>query len=179
MIFDTIPFDSQKNLGKAYNHTCKHAPEDSWIILRDYDTLILLPDTKTHIEEYVKRDPDINKVYTCFANRNHPTLPQQILGGVMSENTDINFHINLAVNQRQWLYQTTEIKGNIAGFFMLLNKRLWQEIKFQENFKSLGVDFAFCRALREKKKTILRMEGIYIWHTYRLQNGVNNKNHLL
>lgn len=177
MIHFPTPFALDKNLGKAYNKEFLHVAPEDYVCLRDHDTLFLLPDTINHIYGYVKNYPEID-IFTCYANRNHISLTQQLLIGV-SENTDIKYHIYVAQMQTRYLYSVTEIKGNIAGFFMLISKRLWDEVKFTEYMKCFGVDFAYCAALRQKKKKIFRMDGIYIWHTYRLQNGVDNKKHLL
>ena len=178
MIHISIPYRIDKNLGKAYNIACKGIAEEDWIVLMDYDVMFLLPETIAHLYKYIELFPDTD-LFTAYANRNHISLHQQLLGGVISENPDIKYHQELAVKQKQYLYNVTEIKGNISGFFMLLSKRLWNEIHFPEHFKCFGVDFYYSKMLHDKKKKILRMEGIYLWHSYRLLNGMQNKNHLL
>ncbi len=62
---------------------------------------------------------------------------------------------------------------------MLLSKKAWKENPFTEDLKCLGVDSEISIRLREQGKTILRMDGLYVWHTYRLMNGIRDKQHLL
>lgn len=172
------PFALDKNLGRAYNNEFKHVAPEDYVCLRDYDTLFLLPDTIPHLYGYVQKYPEID-IFTCYANRNHVSLPNQLLDGYTSTNVDIKTHIELAQRQTHYLYDVTEIKGNIAGFFMLISKRLWTHVKFPETMKCFGVDFAYSALLRQHKVPVYRMDGIYLWHTYRLQYGVDNKKHLL
>lgn len=173
----TTPFAVDKRLGRAYNEEFEKVAEDDWVCLRDHDTLFLLPDTINHLYGYVQRYQDAG-MFTCFSNRNHPTMAHQLLGGKMSENTDIRYHIELAESQKSYLYKATEIKGNISGMLMLISKQTWNKIKFAPLLKCLGVDFEYCRTLRNNRKRILRMDGVYIWHTYRL-NDINDKKHLI
>lgn len=172
-----IPYRLDKNLGMAYNDEFKKVGDDDYVCLRDYDTLFLLPETIADIYGYVQKFPDID-LFTCYGNRNHWSLKEQILGGEISNDTDINHHIDLAIKQREQLYQVTEIKGHLSGFFMLMSKRLWKEMQFYENRKCLGVDIQFSLRLRNRKKFAYRMEGVYIWHTYRLKQGVHSRKHL-
>ena len=178
MIHFPTPFALDKNLGRAYNNEFKHVAPGDYVCLRDYDTLFLLPDTIPHLYGYVAKYPEID-IFTCYANRNHISLSNQLLYSKVENNADIHYHIEVAQTQTKYLYNVTEIKGNIAGFFMLISKRLWTSVKFPETMKCFGVDFAYSALLRQKRIKIFRMDGVYIWHTYRLQHGVDNKKHLL
>lgn len=178
MIHVCTPYRLDKNLGKAYNDEFKKIGNDDWVCMHDWDVKFLLSESISHLYGYVERFPKAD-VFTCFANRSHANSTQQLLGGKVSDNADMYHHLNLAIRQKEFLYQATEITGNISGFLMLISKRLWKEIKFTEDMKCLGVDTWFSKCLRENGKKVLRMDGIYIWHTYRLLNGVRNKQHLL
>lgn len=174
----SIPYDVNRNLGKVYNEAFRNIHEDDWLVLTDYDVLFLLPDTIKHLHEYARLYPEA-ACFTCFTNRIHANSTQQLLNGTISGNTDILHHINLALKQEEYLYQATEIKGNISGFLMMVSKKTWNEIKFSEDLKCLGVDSKFSQQLREKGKTILRMDGCYVFHIYRLLQGIRNKEHLV
>ncbi len=171
------PYRLDKNLAKAYNDEFKKVNDDDYVCLRDYDTLFLLPETIADIYGYVERNPD-KDLFTCYGNRNHFNLKEQILNGVISDDADIIHHIDLAIKQREQLYKLTIVTGHLSGFFMLISKRLWKEMQFYENRKCLGVDTAFSMRLRTRNKIVYRMDGIYLFHTYRLKNGVNNRSHL-
>jgi GT2 family glycosyltransferase len=178
MIHVCTPYDVGRNLGKAYNSVMRTMGDDDWVVLTDYDILFLLPDTIKHLHEYPLRYPDA-AIFTCFANRSHANSKNQLLGGIVSDNTDILYHIEKAKYQTKFLYEATEIKTHVSGFLMMVSKRTWNEIKFVEDLLCLGVDTVFSKRLLERGKKIYRMDGVYVFHIYRLLNGVKNKEHLL
>ena len=172
------PYRTDRNLGKAYNEAFQSIGNDDWLVLTDYDILFLLPDTIKHLHEYPVRYPDA-AMFTCFANRSHVNSKNQLLGGIVSDNTDILYHIEKAKYQTKFLYEATEIKTHISGFLMMVSKKTWNEIKFTEDMLCLGVDTLFSKKLLQRGKKIYRMDGVYVFHIYRLLNGVKNKKHLL
>jgi GT2 family glycosyltransferase len=176
-IYFPIPYRIDKNLAKAYNDEFFKVKDDDYVCLRDYDTLFLLPETIADIYGYVERYPHID-LFTCYGNRNHWSLKEQILNGEVSNNTDISHHIDLAIKQREQLYKITAMTGHLSGFFILMSKRLWKEMQFREDRKCLGVDTQFSLRLRSKGKTVYRMDGVYLFHIYRLHKGVHDRSHL-
>lgn len=177
MIHVVQPYRSDKNLGKAYNQTIRLYPDNSWICLLDYDAMFLIPDALQHVEKYTEMFPGTG-IFTCFTNRLHPESKGQLLG-VMSEDTDIREHIQIAERQKRELYKTTPLNHHIGGFCMVVNKETWKRCHFREDKKCLGVDNDFSRSILDKGGSILRMDGIYVWHTYRLIGGYRNKKHLV
>ena len=173
MIHVLAPYRSDKNLGKAYNDAMELIPDGEWAILHDHDVLFLLPDTITMIEEYTKKFPEAG-ILTCYCNRIGNS--DQLLYP-MSNNSDILHHINIAEDTKQNLFNATEISAPISGFLMVINKRVWQEVKFREGFP-LGIDNDFSNRVAETGRKIYRMNSVYVFHTYRLKNGVKDKSHL-
>ena len=171
------PFSLEKNLGKAYNDAMSKLNDDEWGVLCDLDTCFLTHDAGTILERYAERNPDAG-LLTCFANRIHPLAKDQLLDGVVSENTNFSYHIDLAYNQMKHLFETTVLNHEVSGFLMMISKKTWNQIKFTEDLKCLGVDNDYCFRLMDAGKSILRMNGLYIWHTYRLRNGITDKTHL-
>lgn len=168
------PYDLDKNLGRAYNREIRHCPD--WVLIKDYDVLFLLPETIKDIHEYIKLFPTTG-MFTCFTNR--IANKDQLLNGEFSDNDKIRDHINLARLQRNKLYQATELKGDaISGMVMVIKKSTWDEIKFSEDGLCLGVDNDYSRRLMQAGKKILRMDGIYAFHIYRMEKGIRNKDHL-
>ena len=51
-IFQITPYGLDGDLGKAYNDHIKHFPDDSWILVRDEDTMVLTPKHLHIVEEY-------------------------------------------------------------------------------------------------------------------------------
>jgi GT2 family glycosyltransferase len=169
------PYSIEKNLGKAYNQAMSLLPDDYWACLMDYDTMFLTPDCGAILHEYAKLLPDAG-LLTCYTNRIHPLADQQLLNGV-SENFDVKFHQQIAFKQKAELYKFTKLEREVSGFLMLISKKTWNEVKFNESGACLGVDNDYCFRLFDAGKSIYRMDGLYIWHSYRM-NDIRDKSHL-
>lgn len=171
------PYRVDKNLGKAYNETMRMLPDDWWGCLCDYDIQLLTPDAGKILHEYAFRNPNAGML-TCFTNRISTLSTGQLLGGTVSENTDYFHHYRLAEEQKKRLYSTTEINQDISGFLMMVSKKAWLEHPFPETGICLHVDTTYGRTIRSAGKKIIRMDGLYVWHAYRLINGIFDKRHL-
>jgi GT2 family glycosyltransferase len=171
------PYSLEKNLGKAYNEAMALIPDGDWACLMDYDTMFLTPDCGKILHEYVNWNPTAG-IFTCFTNRIHPLANDQLLDGECSENTCMQYHVERAYNQKRFLFKATELKKQISGFLMMISKKTWSEHKFSEEGKCLGVDNDFSLRVLESGKSILRMDGVYVLHLYRLKNGIKDKTHL-
>lgn len=167
------PYREDKNLGKAYNEAFDLIGDDDYLLITDYDVLFLLPETISHITEYTRRfQADL---FVCYTNRIYPHGPQIYRG--LNEDSDIKNHIQISKDCTRNLYYVTRLQENISGFLMVIPKSTWNEIKFKED-KCLGIDTQFSKDLLNAGKIILRMEGVYVWHTYRLHD-IKDKTHLL
>jgi GT2 family glycosyltransferase len=172
-----IPFDQNKNLGKAYNKAFEDVEERDWVCLIDHDVLFLTPDAINLMYEYARSFPDTG-IFTCYTNRIHPLAADQLLDGKVNENTCIKYHSERAYNQKRFGVTVGEINHVISGFLMLVSKKTWNKIKFTESGKCLGVDNDFSANVLAQGKKIYRMNSLYVWHTYRLTNGITDKSHL-
>lgn len=173
-----IPYSREKNLGKSYNEAFCSVGEEDWLCIHDYDTQFLLPDTINHLYTYVEQNPEAG-ILTCMTNRVSPLSRMQLLGGTINEDADMRRHYMLAENQAKRLYRTQVINRDISGFLMLISKKTWNRVKFKEDGGCLGIDTAYGRALRATGKKIILMEAVYVFHFYRMMNGVFDKSHLL
>lgn len=171
------PYSVEKNLGKAYNDAVRLLPDGDWACLMDYDTMFLTPDCGKILHEYATLFSTTG-MFTCYTNRIHPLAKDQLLKGVIINNTDVQYHLTLADQAKENLYQVTRLDKAVSGFLMMINKSTWNDIKFTEDMKCLGVDNDYCYRLLDNGRSIVRMDGMYVWHSYRLQNGISNKDHL-
>jgi GT2 family glycosyltransferase len=171
------PYSVEKNLGKAYNEAIKLIPDGDWACLMDYDTMFLTPDCGKILYDYAEMFPFVG-MFTCLTNRIHPLSPDQLYNGELNEDTDVRTHIRIAEKVKSDLYDTTTLNKAVSGFLMMVKKTTWNDIQFSEDKKCLGVDNDFCFRLLDNGRSIVRMDGLYIFHTYRLQNGIGNKEHL-
>ena len=176
MIHYVTPYRKDRNLGKAYNDTFKLIGDDDWLCITDYDVLALLPTTLSLLEDYADNYPEAD-MFVCYANRTYPTN-QQIYNQV-SDNDSIKHHMDIAAELAKQPMSVTRVTQNVSGFLMLIPKRIWNEIKFVEDLKCLGVDTMFSRAMHAANKVIYRMNTVYVFHIYRLEKGLQNKDHLL
>lgn len=194
MIFDIIPYSTEKNLGKAYNDAIAGLTDDSHVCLRDGDTCWLTPDYGVHLAKYIELHP--NAVLTCWTNRINEKAEQQAKHEVSYHDSsrwcneqvrdvpDMSLHLQVAETYKKHLYQTTPLHGFVSGFCLVFPKSLWQQHKFAEKqvyedrgpHNLLGVDNDWTNRVRAAGVPVLRMDGIYIWHTYRLLT--NSKEHL-
>jgi hypothetical protein len=175
-IWFRTPYSIDKNLGHAYNQEMELIPDGDAACFTDGDTLFLTHDFGHLISEYANQYP--NSVLTCRTNRIHPKAEGQYYP--MIQSSDIKEHLKL--NQK--VSTVTKLDGPISGFLLVIPKHIWLKHPFtEENLyrpgtpNLLGVDNEWTNRIREKGVDVLRMDGIYIWHTYRLLTG--SKNHLL
>lgn len=171
------PYRNDRNLGLAYNEAMAMLPADDWACLCDLDTCFLTPDAGSILHHYAVLNPDAG-ILTCFTNRISPLSKGQLLDSTISENTDMKHHAQIAEFQKKFLFETAEINRDISGFLMVVSKKTWQQIPFPETGKTLGIDTAFGRSIRSAGLKIQLMMGLYIWHSYRLLNGITDKKHL-
>lgn len=168
------PYALDKNLGKAYNEAMDLIPEGDTACITDYDVLFLTPDGPAIVAEYARLFPDAMLV--CYTNRIHPTSKQLADN---PNNDRVKNHIQVAEQQKRFLYQVTELKENVSGFLMALPKKIWQDHPFDQTGGCLGVDTLYWKRLVKAKVKILRMDGLYVWHTYRLATNIHDKSHLV
>lgn len=177
MVHVKIPFDLDKNLGRAYNKAFEDVEERDWVCLIDHDVMFLTPDAIGLMHEYTRSYPETG-IFTCFTNRIHPLATDQLLDGKVSENTDMQYHVEKAHQQKRHGIKVTSINHVISGFLMLISKKTWDQVKFPEGGKCLGVDNAYSEAVLNAGKKIYRMDSLYVFHLYRLKNGIKDKSHL-
>lgn len=178
MIYVFKPFSLTKQIGDAYNAHCEITPPGSWILIMDYDAIILDPRAFQIMEEAIRRYPDTD-IFSCYASRigyNHQRLTTRI-----EDNDSIGYHIQIATDQATKYGSDCKNVPSIAGFFMLFSREYWERNPFQKGmFDDSGrlFDRVFCMEA-EKKGKIKLIQGIYVWHTYRLGKGARDISHLL
>ena len=184
MILDIIPYSTDKNLGKAYNDAFRNTSDEvTHICFRDGDTCWLTPDYGVHLAEYVRLHP--NAVLTCWTNRINDRAEQQY--PCIRDDDRMKKQLVWAELQKENLYHVTTLHGFVSGFCMVIPRSVWVNYKFAEQqvysdrgpTNMLGVDNDFTNRIRAAGIKVLRMDGLYIWHTYRLLQGDHDKTHLL
>lgn len=164
-IYTFIPYSIEGNLGQAYNQCMGLVGKDDWALLLDHDVMLLqrrwYPFLYNVIEKY--RDKGIG-LYTCFTNRCGAQF--QKAPGIDSSSHNLFYHISYARSlQDEYRDRITLLDdGNISGFFMLVSKKIWIEIRGAKK-KGIGkVDLDLVKRLRDANIKIARLDGLYVYH---------------
>lgn len=181
-VYIRTPYSLEKNLGKAYNEEMAMIPEGQAACFIDGDTMFLTPDYGHILHEYANKYPDA--VLTCWTNRIHELSKGQRRTYNNEENrNDIIYNVNVAISLKGDK-TTSAISGPVSGFLLVVPKSVWHQHKFTEENKYnpgqpnlLGVDNDFTNRVRAAGVPVLKMNGLLVWHSYRLLDG--SKKHLV
>jgi GT2 family glycosyltransferase len=171
------PYAQDGNLGRAYNEYMDLVPhDDDWVCFYDRDVMFLTPDYGSQIREIISLCPDAG-LLTCLTNR--IGCPAQLYEGTVSDEPNILHHAAIAVRQQQHhRLEVEKIPAPVSGFLMVIKKRVWRNVRFSEQRELLGVDWQFSKRLAAKGYPIHLMKGLYVFHYYRLREGINDTRHL-
>ncbi|HSW67007.1 MAG TPA: hypothetical protein VLH16_00340 [Bacteroidales bacterium] len=174
-VYYFTPYATDRNLGAAYNEYMELLPnDDDWACFMDGDTMFLIPDWGDIIKEAVERYPDTG-MFTCYTNR--VNNPQQLYRGTFSENGDMRAHRNIAIACREiYRNRTMPLTRTISGTMMVIQNKTWKEFPFSDGL--LGVDNDISRRLLKAGKTVRLIQGVYLLHYYRLNEGRHSISHL-
>jgi GT2 family glycosyltransferase len=180
MIQYFTPFDINKNIGKAYNESMSLLPnDDDWGCLLDGDTMFLTPNYGKQLYDIVENYKNLNDIglFTCLTNRTGN--PYQRYNGVLSENSDLKNHRDIAYQlQKEFYLNISEIPRTISGHLMLIQKKIWKSVGGFKEEGILKIDNDFSKKILLSGKKVFLMKGLYIFHYYRLFEGKRDKTHL-
>jgi len=170
-------YSLNKNIGKSYNQYIEMLPNDnSWACFFDGDACFLTPNYGHQITHIVNKYPETG-MFTCITNRVGNL--NQCFRGQISADADIKTHRRLAHQIQLDSYEKVkESKSPISGIMMCIKKSTWRNFPFAGS-GILQVDNDISRRLIKAGKKILIMEGVYLFHYYRLlEGGRSFKQHL-
>jgi GT2 family glycosyltransferase len=177
MIWEFIPYgqeETEKNYGAICNKYCEMVPDNDWIIIRDYDTMWMTWDYLPKIQKYITKYPNTG-LFTTYTNRVGNLA--QCFKGIISEDRDIKNHVKIAKKLSD-IESAKEIKTSISGMVMIFKKSTWKEVGgFKDGI--LTVDNNFSKKILKSGKKILLLQSLYLFHYYRLIEGIGFKEHLL
>lgn len=161
------PYDTEKNIGRAYNEAIENIGDDNdWIVVRDGDTMFPTPQWGKHIEDTLMKIGDAYQLIGAMTNRigaEHQRVPG------MWDVWDMREHVLKAKELQENHYAVVEeTDKGVAGFFLAFRKKTWKEIRFTENKNEARIfDTVFYKNVRAKKMRVGIMKGLYIVHLYR------------
>jgi GT2 family glycosyltransferase len=182
MIFYSLPWNTDKDIGTAYNSTLELLPsENDFVCFLDGDAMMTLTFWGRCIEDVLKANPNA-ECLTAYTNRvwkDSATLQGagiwQIPAEVNMQVNDIAYHRTFA--EKLWKQHGTQIQDVtnmpedqlLSGVLILMKKRLWREIgPFTTGM--LGVDQDLHRRIQARGHRLYLMKGIYVYHWYRNNN---------
>ena len=181
MIYYSIPYDMDKNIGAYYNREMELLPNEiDFRCFTDGDSMFTTETYGHALMDYVEKYPECG-VFVCMTNRIGCEWQQQ--PGVDQNDHDIRYHRRTGEKIQADRYLeiedvTDKPHGKVlGGVLILIRKDVWRKIgKFKES-GILGVDNHLHWACQEYGEKVYLMKGIYAYHWYRGQTG--DKTHLL
>lgn len=175
MIYYFTPSSTDKNLGMAYNLYAQLLKTDDWMCLQDRDVMFLQEDYLHIIQETVDKHPEVS-LFTCLTNR--VGNPRQCYKGEISEDPNILNHYDIAKSLGSQRTDVVYTENVISGHLMLIQKKTWSKIGGAKN-GLLSVDNDISRKVLASGGKIGIMQGLYVFHYYRMKSGRLDKSHLL
>ena len=156
-------------------------PEGDAACFIDGDVMFLTPDFGQILTNYANNFP--NAVLTCWTNRIHELSRGQKMQLTQPDSIKSCIEVAARISDTGGYLTGFPITGSVSGFLLVVPKSVWHQHKFTEtnNYRPgepnlLGVDNDFTNRVRAAGIPILRMNGMLVWHSYRLLDG--SKKHL-
>ena len=170
MISVHIPYSTEGNIGNSYNNIIENS-KTNWILLLDHDVFLALNAKWYEIcmNTISKHNPALA---SCWTGSKGSVL-DWIIYPNSPTTSNLEDHKKCAIDVfEKNKFQVTEVE-KITGFFMLVNKQAWKEVGGFSNNGICGVDWDYCKKLRDKNFKILRMDGLYVYHQ-KARSWLNN-----
>ncbi len=163
-----IPYAPDKNLAHAYNWTMENSLAQ-WVLLLDQDVFLCNPDWYNICLETTERLKSTNAgLITCVTNGVHSANETPQKADIIEKSDRINTHIKVAQTLHdRYGNEFRKIDWeHITGFFMLVNKRVWQEVEFRQLTEGdlNKIDWDFSTRLLEHGFEIYLLPGLYVYH---------------
>ena len=176
-IYHIIPWNTEKNLGKAYNEFMGLLQDNDWACFLDGDAV----HTTTYFGKYIENILSANPNYdllTCYTNR--IGCKYQIPSNVNWQNDSQKYHRE--IGNKLWEKNGTSVlnitsKSPLSGVLILISKKMWSYVGGFKEEKMLSIDNNIHEKVRYAGGKIGLMEGIYVQHWYR-GGDINQTRHL-
>ena len=171
-----VPYSPDRNIATAYNESIASVTGFEWILLTDADVMFLTPDYGHLIAQVIRQNPGAGLI-TCFTNRVGPTC-QRTPQGIMSEQSLLKLRGMALEHLRKFGASVSVIGPPVSGMFLLFRRETWKAVGGFKGEGMLQVDWRFSKEIHAASLPILRMDGLFVAHFYRLDSGEKNLMHL-
>jgi GT2 family glycosyltransferase len=173
-VYQFQPYATDGNYGAEIKHYVDLVPNDEdWIIIADYDLMVLTPHHIHKIREYIDVYPDTG-MFLPYTNRVKQKL--QILDMSLFDNPNILVHRQKALDIAKQPISVTELNIVISGYFMIFKKATYKKIVPPDGL--LGCDNKISKRILNLGMKIRMMNTVYAFHFYRMDTGIKDKSHL-
>lgn len=180
IIHFTIPWDKDKNIGRAYNETMRMVGENDWVCFIDGDSMFLDPFFGKKIEQVIESNHGFG-MFTCMTNR--VGCKWQISEFSKWDDDNIVNHRNTA--EKHWETYKTQVQdvSNVirnqvlSGVMIMISRKAWEKVGGFKEGGMLGIDSDIHWRCMDKGVKVGLMKGIFTYHYYRGGNR-NDKRHL-
>jgi len=177
-VFHSIPWNSEKLIGKSYNQFMNLIGSNDWGCFLDGDAVHTSSFFGKRIEDVIDVNPQYS-LFTCYTNR--IGNPYQIAPGVDKNSNDQSYHRNFGEGiWKNFNTSVIDVTNNtpLSGVVILIKKSAWEKVGGFKETGMLGVDNDIHVKFRQGGFKVGLMKGIYVQHWYRGGN-VSDKKHLL
>lgn len=167
MIYPSIAYSADKNIGKYYNNFLNMIPDNDWACFLDHDAMFTTLDWYSQLQRIIANNPD-GGLFSACTNRIFNT--EQIVFPKTSQdayNHDIAFHRRIGLErQKKYDLEVKVAKNYISGVVMLISKNAWKKTSgCKDGF--LGCDYDLHEKIKSAGFKIYIMTGVYVYHWYR------------
>jgi GT2 family glycosyltransferase len=153
-----IPYEPEGRLGWDYNRIMEETPHD-WVLLLDHDVLLLNPNWYHICQQASQLGASL---ITCKTNAPHPKTGQ--CDKKAPKTDSVGEHQVYAKQVWDRFGMSATPVSLVSGFFMLVHKPAWRQCGGFPGVKMFGEDWGFSERLIAHGKTLLRLDGLYVYH---------------
>jgi hypothetical protein len=165
MIFYSIPWSTEKNIGKYYNAFMEKIGEDDYACFIDSDSCFTTTYFGKQIEDIVKKYPECG-LFTAMSNRIFPSW--QKTGNYNSNDIAEHriFGKNLFDTKYDNIVDITK-KNDLSGVLILISKKVWIKLGGFKIEGMLGIDNDIHYKANLHNEKVYIMTGVFLYHWYR------------
>jgi len=173
-LFTFIAYNTEGNLGKAYNECVELLDDDDWFFFLDHDATFVQRDWYKKVKEIIEKYPQYD-LFTTPMNR--CGSPYQLIQGVDKNNHDIRYHREIGKVlfniEGEEVVDITK-SSLLSGVTIIGQKKGWDKIGgAKDGF--LGVDNDIHAKYRDHGMRVGLIRSLYVYHWYR---GDGDTSHL-
>lgn len=172
-----IPYGDDGKLAEAYN-CAMDTSQAEWVLLLDHDVFLPCNPFWYHVclcaIEQAEKMSKVGMITAVTSGKvKHPQLAD-----ITEKTNDIDRNIHIARElYRKYGNKIEKVEAtNVAGFFMVVNKSIWEKVKFRDKNKGIRfIDYDFVERLNKSGFSVYRMPGLYIYHRKLRTNELINQ----